>query len=89
MEGVKYRIIFLHSSNTYKIFRLDGNIKLIKKVKMEYINLLGTNFHYNILYYNPSGSPSRGGTVELKEQDNIYSLKIQVGTGRVRIVKNE
>ena len=85
-EGVWYKIEFQPTYERYKIFK---ETELERKVQLENIDLFHTNFTDNRVRFLPSGSPSMGGTVTLKNKRGkiIYVIMTPV-TARVRVSPN-
>ncbi|HBY56435.1 MAG TPA: hypothetical protein DEG96_01000 [Candidatus Atribacteria bacterium] len=90
-EGVYYKIEFYTtfnwptSPNKYKIFK-GSESELYKEIKLEGVELFKTNFTDNRVRFKPSGVPSQGGTVTLKNKKEkvLYVIMTPV-TARVRI----
>ena len=82
-EGVYYKIEFWTALNRYRIYK---QTELYKDVQLEDVNLFNTNFTGNNLYFYPSGVPSQGGTVTLKNNRGkvLYVIMTPV-TARIRI----
>ena len=82
-EGVWYKIEFQPTYERYKIFK---ETELERKVQLENIDLFHTNFTDNRVRFLPSGSPSMGGTVTLKNKRGkvLYVIMTPV-TARVRV----
>ena len=90
-EGVYYKIEFYTtfnwptSSNKYKILK-GSESELCKEIKLEGVELYKTNFTKNKVSFYPSGIPSMGGTVTLKNKRGkiLYIIMTPV-TARVRV----
>ena len=90
-EGVYYKIEFYTtfnwptSSNKYKILK-GSESELCKEIKLEGVELFKTNFTGNRVRFYPSGVPSMGGTVTLKNSRGkiLYVIMTPV-TARVRV----
>jgi len=82
-EGVYYKLQFWPTLDRYRIYR---KTELIQDIILEDIDLFNTNFIDNNLYFYPSGVPSMGGTVTLKNKRGkiLYVIMTPV-TARVRI----
>ena len=82
-EGVYYKLQFWSSLDRYRIYK---QTELIDDIILEDIDLFSTNFTDNNLYFYPSGVPSMGGTVTLKNKSGkiLYVIMTPV-TARVRI----
>ena len=82
-EGVYYKIEFWSPLDRYRIYR---KTELYKDIQLEDINLFNVNFTNNKVYFYPSGVPSMGGTVTLKNKRGkiLYVIMTPV-TARVRI----
>jgi len=93
-EGVYYKIEFYTtfnwptSSNKYKILK-GSESELCKEIKLEGVELYKTNFTKNKVSFYPSGIPSMGGTVTLKNKRGkvLYVIMTPV-TARVRVSPN-
>ena len=85
-EGVYYKIEFWSPLDRYRIYR---KTELYKDIQLEDINLFNVNFTNNKVYFYPSGVPSMGGTVTLKNKRGkiLYVIMTPV-TARVRISPN-
>lgn len=87
-EGVYYIIQFYPTFNNptlnkYKIIKVN---ETYKEIKLEGVELFKTNFTGNKVYFYPSGVPSMGGTVTLKNKRGkvLYVIMTPV-TARVRV----
>jgi len=82
-EGVYYKIQFWPSLDRYRIYK---QTVLCKDEQLEDIDLFNANFTNNKVYFYPSGVPSMGGTVTLKNKRGkiLYVIMTPV-TARVRI----
>ena len=82
-EGVYYKLQFWPTLDRYRVYR---QTELIQDIILADINLFNTNFTNNNLYFYPSGVPSMGGTVTLKNKRGkvLYVIMTPV-TARVRI----
>ena len=82
-EGVYYKIEFWSPLDRYRIYR---KTELYKDIQLEDIDLFNVNFTNNEVYFYPSGVPSMGGTVTLKNKRGkiLYVIMTPV-TARVRI----
>ena len=82
-EGVYYKIQFWESSDRYRIYK---QTELVEDVILEDIDLYNTNFTDDKVYFYPSGVPSMGGTVTLKNKKGkiLYVIMSPV-TARVRV----
>ena len=86
-EGVIYKLQFWPPLDRYRIYRQTELItELIKDETLDGVNLFNTNFTNNNLYFYPSGVPSMGGTVTLKNKRGkiLYVIMAPV-TARVRV----
>ena len=86
-EGVIYKLQFWPPLDRYRIYRQTELItELIKDETLDGVNLFNTNFTNNNLYFYPSGVPSMGGTVTLKNKRGkvLYVIMTPV-TARVRV----
>ena len=85
-EGVYYKIEFWSPLDRYRIYR---KTELYKDIQLEDIDLFNVNFTNNEVYFYPSGVPSMGGTVTLKNKRSkiLYVIMTPV-TARVRISTN-
>ena len=85
-EGVYYKLQFWPTLDRYRIYR---QTVLYKEIKLEDIDMFDTNFTDDNLYFYPSGVPSMGGTVTLKNKRGkiLYVIMTPV-TARVRISRN-
>ena len=85
-EGVYYKIDFWAPLDRYRIYR---KTELYKDIQLEDIDLFNVNFTNNEVYFYPSGVPSMGGTVTLKNKRSkiLYVIMTPV-TARVRISTN-
>jgi len=89
-EGVIYKLQFWPPLDRYRIYRQTELItELIKDETLDGVNLFNTNFTNNNLYFYPSGVPSMGGTVTLKNKRGkvLYVIMTPV-TARVRVSPN-
>jgi len=82
-EGVYYKIQFWESLDRYRIYK---QTELVEDVILEDIDLYNTNFTDDNVYFYPSGVPSMGGTVTLKNKRGkvLYVIMTPV-TARVRV----
>ena len=82
-EGVYYKLQFWPTLDRYRIYR---QTELIQDIILEDIDLFNTNFTDNNFYFYPSGVPSMGGTVTLKNKRGkvLYIIMTPV-TARVRV----
>ncbi len=82
-EGVYYKLQFWPSLDRYRIYK---QTELIDDIILKDIDLFNTNFTDNNLYFYPSGVPSMGGTVTLKNKRGkiLYVIMTPV-TARVRV----
>jgi len=82
-EGVWYKIDFWESLDRYRIYK---QTVLIDDIILEDIDLFNSNFTDDKVYFYPSGVPSMGGTVTLKNKRGkiLYVIMTPV-TARVRI----
>ena len=82
-EGVYYKLQFLPSLDKYRIYK---QTELIDDIILKDIDLFGTNFTNNNLYFYPNSIPSMGGTVTLKNKRGkiLYVIMTPV-TARVRV----
>ena len=85
-EGAYYKLQFWPSLDRYRIYQ---QTILYEDTQLEDIDLFNTNFTDNNLYFYPSGVPSMGGTVTLKNNRGkvLYVIMTPV-TSRVRISQN-
>jgi Tfp pilus assembly protein FimT len=81
-EGVYYKLQFWPSLDRYRIYK---QTEVYKDIQLEDIDLFNTNFTNNKVYFYPSGVPSMGGTVTLKNKRGkiLYVIMTPV-TARVR-----
>ena len=82
-EGVYYKIDFWEPLDRYRIYK---QTEVYKDIQLEDIDLFNTNFTDDNLYFYPSGVPSMGGTVTLKNKRGkiLYVIMTPV-TARVRV----
>ena len=82
-EGVYYKLQFWPSLDRYRIYK---QTELIDDIILEDIDLFNTNFTNDNLYFYPSGVPSMGGTVTLKNKRGkvLYVIMTPV-TARIRV----
>jgi len=82
-EGVYYKLQFWSSLDRYRIYK---QTELIDDIILEDIDLFNTNYTDDKVYFYPSGVPSMGGTVTLKNKRGkvLYVIMTPV-TARVRI----
>jgi prepilin-type N-terminal cleavage/methylation domain-containing protein len=82
-EGVYYKLQFWPSLERYRIYK---QTELINDIILKDIDLFNTNFTNNNLYFYPSGVPSMGGTITLKNKRGkvLYVIMTPV-TARVRV----
>ena len=87
-EGICYKIDFWESLDRYR-YRIYRQTELIQDIILADIDLFNTNFTDNNLYFYPSGVPSMGGTVTLKNKRGkvLYVIMTPV-TARVRVSPN-
>lgn len=85
-EGVYYKLQFWPTLDRYKVYR---QTELINDVILKDIDLFNVNFTDGNLYFYPSGVPSMGGTVTLKNKRGkiLYVIMTPV-TARVRVSPN-
>ena len=82
-EGVYYKLQFWPSLDRYRIYK---QTELIDDIILEDIDLFNSNFTDDKVYFYPSGVPSMGGTITLKNKRGkiLYVIMTPV-TARVRI----
>jgi len=82
-EGVYYKLQFWPTLDRYRIYR---QTELIQDIILADIDLFNTNFTNNKVFFYPSGVPSMGGTVTLKNKKGkiLYVIMTPV-TARVRV----
>jgi prepilin-type N-terminal cleavage/methylation domain-containing protein len=82
-EGAYYKLQFWPTLDRYRIYR---KTELYKDIQLEDIDLFNTNFTDDNLYLYPSGVPSMGGTITLKNKRGkvLYVIMTPV-TARVRV----
>src|SRR5665648_572088 len=82
-EGVYYKLQFWPSLDRYRIYK---KTVLIDDIILEDIDLFNSNFTDDKVYFYPSGVPSMGGTVTLKNKKGkiLYVIMTPV-TARVRV----
>jgi len=82
-EGVYYKLQFWPTLDRYRVYR---QTELITDIILKDIDLFNTNFTNNNLYFYPSGVPSMGGTITLKNKRGkvLYVIMTPV-TARVRV----
>lgn len=82
-EGVYYKLQFWPTLDRYRIYK---QTELTDDIILRDIDLFNTNFTDNNLYFYPSGVPSMGGTVTLKNKRGkvLYVIMTPV-TARVRV----
>ena len=87
-EGVYYKLQFWPTLDRYR-YRIYRQTELIQDIILADIDLFNTNFTDNNLYFYPSGVPSMGGTVTLKNKRGkvLYVIMTPV-TARVRVSPN-
>ncbi|MDD5014744.1 MAG: prepilin-type N-terminal cleavage/methylation domain-containing protein [Atribacterota bacterium] len=85
-EGVYYKLQFWPSLDRYRVYK---QTELIDDIILKDVDLFNANFTDNNLYFYPSGVPSMGGTVTLKDKRGkiLYVIMTPV-TARVRISPN-
>ncbi|HAJ32599.1 MAG TPA: hypothetical protein DCK79_04420 [Candidatus Atribacteria bacterium] len=85
-EGVYYKIDFWAPLDRYRIYK---QTELVEDIILNDIDLFNTNFTDDNLYFYPSGVPSMGGTVTLKNKRGkiLYVIMTPV-TARVRVSPN-
>jgi Tfp pilus assembly protein FimT len=85
-EGVYYKIDFWAPLDRYRIYR---KTEVYKDIQLEDIDLFNSNFTNNKVYFYPTGVPSMGGTVTLKNKRGkiLYVIMTPV-TARVRVSTN-
>lgn len=85
-EGVYYKLQFWPTLDRYRVYR---QTELINDIILKDIDLFNANFTDGNLYFYPSGVPSMGGTVTLKNKRGkiLYVIMTPV-TARVRISPN-
>ena len=87
-KGVYYKLQFWPTLDRYR-YRIYRQTELIQDIILADIDLFNTNFTDNNLYFYPSGVPSMGGTVTLKNKRGkvLYVIMTPV-TARVRVSPN-
>ena len=82
-EGVYYKLQFWPSLDRYRIYK---QTELIDDIILEDIDLFNSNFTDDKVYFYPSGVPSMGGTITLKNKRGkiLYVIMTPV-TARVRV----
>jgi len=82
-EGAYYKLQFWPTLDRYRVYR---QTELINDIILKDIDLFNTNFTNNNLYFYPSGVPSMGGTITLKNKRGkvLYVIMTPV-TARVRV----
>lgn len=85
-EGAYYWIDFWESLDRYRVYKQN---ELVKDIILDNIDLYNTNFTDDKVYFYPSGVPSMGGTVTLKNKRGkvLYVIMTPV-TARVRVSPN-
>jgi prepilin-type N-terminal cleavage/methylation domain-containing protein len=82
-EGVYYKIDFWAPLDRYRIYR---KTEVYKDIQLEDIDLFNDNFTNNKVYFYPTGVPSMGGTITLKnKREKILYVIMTPVTARVRI----
>ena len=82
-QGIYYKLQFWPTLDRYRIYR---QTELIQDIILADIDLFNTNFTNNKVFFYPSGVPSMGGTVTLKNKKGkiLYVIMTPV-TARVRV----
>lgn len=81
-EGKAY--IFHMPKDGYE-YHITRETKVIKKVKFKYLYVESWDEKYT--FYS-NGNVSEGGSLRIKDKDNVvYLLKVGVATGKISIVK--
>lgn len=82
--GTWYKVYFWPSINRYRVYR--GADEVVKDVQLDNIKLDDTNFTDHRLEFYPTGVPSMGGTVTLKNKNGKYLYVIMTPvTARTRV----
>lgn len=90
-EGKMYIVRLDTKENCYSLYKEEMKKELIKRVYFESgLLLYRQNFHDNQIIFNPTGSPSQGGTIGLKNRrEEIFEITIQPVTGKINIERKE
>jgi len=82
-QGEYYKLQFWPSLDRYRIYK---QTELIDDIILEDIDLFNTNYTDDKVYFYPSGVPSMGGTITLKNKRGkiLYVIMTPV-TARVRV----
>lgn len=84
-EGVRYRVLI--DFNTRTKYRLTAGIKTKSFDLPQGVYFDWTNFPKNTIEFHPSGAPTQGGTIAIKNNNTNLYVAVAVATGRVRISK--
>lgn len=84
-EGVSYKVLFdLENKITY---RIASGYKATRFDLPLGVCFDWANFPKSTLAFYPSGAPSQGGTIAIKNKNKSLYVIVSVATGRVRIGK--
>jgi len=81
-SGKDTRLLFDTSGNRVLYRGKSGKTEIISLPKG--VKLYTTNFPSNILYFDPTGIPSCGGTVTIRSKEERRYIIVTPVTGRVR-----
>ena len=86
VEGSIYIFNIERKDNTYSITK---GASIIKEVKLEYWEIISGNTFENKIKFLASGSPDRGGSLQLKnKKGKITKLSLVPVTGKLNIYEN-
>ncbi|NLT93956.1 MAG: prepilin-type N-terminal cleavage/methylation domain-containing protein [Clostridia bacterium] len=86
--GENHYLVFDREQELYLLKVINYPLpEVLKVVRLEdKLDILGTNFPEDSLHFTPLGSPSRGGTITLRDKrDKLYTITILPATGRVKV----
>lgn len=87
MEGVRYKVAFDRTSDSYDVIRMEKGTNRGETIKAVTLPDGITIYRVNISYveYNPRGTDNRAFTVVLKKGAYMAEMTGNVGAGRVSI----
>jgi len=86
-EGKRYRVNFYPGTESYTLNSTGAVVTNLKTKKLSNgIDMLGTNFPDNQIFFTPTGSPSKGGSIFFKDKSGKRAdMVIILATGKVYI----
>lgn len=85
------RNLAVNSGRSTEVILFKNEIYIDGKNFNENYDLKNTKFffyygkHHDRFYFNPTGAPDLARTIRLKGKDKIYSITIEIATGKVNL----